>query len=315
MSLVTACGWCGTTFDPGAQPSCPRCGAPAGQAIESTHGGWIETPALAAHTIIQMGRSSARIEGAQNPVLFCSLADGDQMSFGHRNLLWLDPTVRMDSVKTASSWAAIATEVPWRQIVATGPGELGLAAGRAGELGVLPMDPGAAVVARPPALLAAAVGLGLGLVPAPISYWEQDDDTTVQRFPMGRYLVRLAASSAPSVAFVVARGDLNVRRLGIDEPLLVHPASVAWYDESVRWRGSVELLRGRSAAFPLGGLASFGSLSLGSRSWTGPGAVLWAEAFGPGRVAVSTAAFPASMPTVRQRFQIDKRVTSEIAWD
>ena len=315
MSLATDCGWCGTAFDPSAQPTCPRCGAPAGHEVESTHGGWIETPALAAHTTIQMGRSQARIQGGQNPVLFCTLAGGDQMSFGHRNLLWLDPTVRMDSVKTTSSWVAIATEVPWRQIVATGPGDLGLAAGRAGELGVLPMDPGVAVHARPAALLAGAVGLGLTLVPAPISYWEQDDDTTVQRFPMGRYTVRLQAGDAPSVAFVVARGDLNIRRLAVDEPLLVHPPSVAWYDESVRWRACVELLQGRRAAFPFGSLASFGSFSLGSRSWTGPGGVLWAEAFGPGRVAVSTAAFSGSMPSVRQRFQIDKRVTSEIAWD
>jgi len=312
MSLATTCGWCGTTFDPGAQPTCPRCGAAAGQAVESTHGGWIETPTLAENTILQMGRSQARIEGAQNPVLFCTLAEGDQMSFGHRNLLWLDPTLRLDSVKSASGMAAILTEVPWRQIVSTGPGELGLAAGRAGELGVLPLDPGSVVHARPPALLAAAVGLGLGLIPGPISYWEQDDDSTIQRFPMGRYLVRLEASTVPSVAFVVARGDLNIRRLAADEPLLVNPAAVAWYDESVRWRACVELVRGRKAAFPMGG---FGSFSLGSRSWTGPGAVLWAEAFGPGRVAVSTAAFSASMPTVRQRFQIDKRVTSEISWD
>ncbi len=54
---------------------------------------------------------------ASRAVLFSTLAEGDQMSFGHRNLLWLDPSVRMDSVKTASSWAAIATEVPWRQSV------------------------------------------------------------------------------------------------------------------------------------------------------------------------------------------------------
>ena len=314
MSLVAACGWCGTTFDPGAQPTCPRCGAPAGQGIESTHGGWIETPTLAPHTTIQMGASQARIGGAQNPVVFCSLAHGDQMSFGHRNLLWLDPTLRLDSVKTASGVAAVLTEVPWRQMVATGPGELGLAAGTAGELGVLPMDPGAVVHVRPPALLAAAVGLGLTLVAGPISYWEQDDDTTVQRFPMGRYLVRLAAGAAPSVGFVVARGDLNIRRLAADEPLLVHPASVAWYDESVRWRGCVELLRGRKTVFPTV-LGSFGGFTLGSRSWTGPGAVLWAEAFGPGRLAISTAAFSASVPTARQRYQIDRSVTSESAWD
>lgn len=109
MSLATACGWCGATFDPGAHPTCPRCGAAAGQAVETTHGGWIETPALAEHTTIQMGRSRARIQGAQNPVLFCTLADGDRLSFGHKNLLWLDPTVRMDSVKTASRTAAVLT--------------------------------------------------------------------------------------------------------------------------------------------------------------------------------------------------------------
>ena len=314
MSLVSACGWCGTTFDPGAHPTCPRCGAPAGQAVESTHGGWIETPTLAPSTTIQMGRSQARIEGTQNAVLFCTLAQGDQMSFGHKNILWLDPMLRIDSVKTANRMAAVLTEVPWRQIVSTGPGELGLAAGTAGELGVLPMNPGAVVHARPPALLAAAVGLGADLVAGPISYWEQDDDTTVQRFPMGRYLVRLAADEVASVAFVVARGDLNIRRLAVDEPLLVHPASVAWYDESVRWRACVELLRGRKEAFPMS-LTGFGKFSLGNRSWTGPGAVLWAEAFGPGRVAISTAAFSASMPTARQRFQIDKRVTSESSWD
>lgn len=314
MSLVTACGWCGTTFDPGAHPTCPRCGAAAGQAVETTHGGWIETPVLAEHTTIQMGRSQARIRGAQNPVLFCTLADGDRLSFGHKNLLWLDPTLRMDSVKTASSTAAVLTEVPWRQIVGTGPGELGIAAGRAGELGVLPLDPGVAVHARSPGLLAAAGGLDLTLIPGPISYWEQDDDTTVRRWPLGRFLVRLAAGPVPSVAFVVARGDLNIRVLASDEPLLLNPACVAWYDESVRWRACVELVRHRAAAFPLGGLASFGTFSLGNRSWTGPGAVLWAEAFGPGRVAVSTAAFTASLPSIRQRFQIDRRVTSEISW-
>jgi uncharacterized protein (AIM24 family) len=311
MTLTASCGWCGTTFDPGVQPTCPRCGAPPGQGIESTHAGWIETPSLSPNTMLQMGRSQARIEGDQNPVLFCDLAEGDQISFGHRNLLWLDPTLRMDSVKTGSSAAAILTEVPWRQIVTTGPGRLGLAAGRAGELGVLPMDPGAAVHARPPALLAAAVGLGVELVPGPISFWEKDDDSTVQRFPMGRYVVRLTATTVPSVAFVVARGDLNIKRLEVDEPLLVNPASVAWYDASVRWRACVELLRGRQHAFYTG-ITGF---ALGNRSWVGPGTVLWAEAFGPGRLAISTAGFPASVPAARDRYMIDKRVTSELVWD
>lgn len=312
MSLTTTCGWCGTTFDPGVQRTCPRCGAAADQVIEQTHGGWLETPALAANTVIQMGRSQARIEGDQNPVLFCTLADGDQMSFGHRNLLWLDPGLRMDSVKTASSAAAILTEVPWRQIVTTGPGELGIAAGQAGELGVLPMDPGSVVHVRPPALLAAAVGLHVALVPGPISFWEKDDDSTVQRFPMGRYLVGLSAGATPSVAFVVARGDLNIRRLEPDQPLLVHPASVAWYDGSVRWRACVELLRGRHNAFYTGFAGGF---ALGNRTWTGPGTVLWAEAFGPGRVAISTAHFRASVPAARDRYMIDKRVTSELSWE
>ena len=311
MSLTASCGWCGTTFDPGVQPTCPRCGAPPGQAIESTHGGWIETPALAPNTTIQMGRSQARIEGDQNPVLFCTLADGDRISFGHKNLIWLDPSLRMDSVKTGSTAAAVLTEVPWRQIVTTGPGELGLAAGRAGELGVLPIDPGAVVLARPAALLAAAVGLDVGLVPGPLTYWVKDDDSTVARFPMGRYMVRMSASTMPSVAFVVARGDLNIRRLEPDQPLLVHPASVAWYDESVRWRACTELLRGRHGAF----LTGFGGIAFGNRTWVGPGTVLWAEAFGPGRIAISTAHFSATVPAARDRYMVDKRVTSELVWD
>lgn len=202
--------------------------------------------------------------------------------------------------------------MPWRQIVTTGPGELGIAAGRSGELGVLPMDPGSAVLVRPPALLAAAVGLQVALVPGPISFWEKDDDSTVQRFPMGRYLVALTAGATPSVGFVVARGDLNIRRLQPDEPLLVHPASVAWYDGSVRWRACVELLRGRQGAFYTGLSPGF---ALGSRSWTGPGTMLWAEAFGPGRIAISTAHFPASVPAARDRYMIDKRITSELSWD
>ena len=45
------------------------------------------------------------------------------------------------------------------------------------------------------------------------------------------------------------------------------------------------------------------------------GEVLWAEAFGPGRVAVSTAHFSASTPGAGERYQIDKRVTSELSWD
>ena len=312
MSLATSCGWCGTTFDAGAQPACPRCGAPPGQGIESTAAGWIETPSLAPHTELQMGRSRARIEGDQSPVLFCTLAEGDSVSFGHRNLLWIDSSLRMGSVKTASRAAAFLTEVPWRQVVATGPGELGLAAGRSGELGVLPMDPGLGVLVRPPALLAAAVGLEVALADGPLSYWVQDDDSTVQRFPMGRFLVHLRATTGPSVAFVVARGDLNIRRLAVDEPLLVHPASVAWYDESVRWRACVELLRNRRNAFYSGLSTSF---ALGSRTWVGPGTVLWAEAFGPGRIAISTAGFSASVPTARERYMVDKRVTAQMAWD
>ncbi len=310
MTLVTTCIWCSTSFDPGVQPTCPRCGAPPGRDVESTHAGWIETPSLSPNTTIQMGRSSARIEGAQNPVLFCTLADGDRISFGHRNLLWLDPTLRMDSVKTGSTAAAILTEVPWRQLVATGPGELGLAAGRAGELGVLPIDPGAMVIARPPALLAAAVGLEAALVPGPISYWVKDDDSTVQRFPMGRYMVRLTASTIPSVAFVVARGDLNIRRLEADQPLLVHPASVAWFDGTVRFRACTEMLRGRQSAF----LPGLSGLSFGNRTWVGPGTVLWAEAFGPGRIAISTAHFSATVPAARDRYMVDKRITSELVW-
>ena len=313
MSLTTTCGWCSTRFDPAAQPTCPRCGAAADQVIEQTHGGWIETPALAPSTVIQMGRSQARIEGDQNPVLFCTLADGDQMSFGHRNLLWLDPRLRMDSVKTGSSAAAILTEVPWRQIVTTGPGELGIAAGRAGELGVLPMDPGAVVRTRPAGLLAAAVGLQVALVPGPISYWAKDDDSTVQRFPMGRYMVELTAGATPSVGFVVARGDLNIRRLAPDEPLLVHPAAVAWYDATVRWQACVELLRGRHGAFYSTVLGP--GFAFGSRKWVGPGTMLWAEAFGPGRIAISTAHFQASVPAARDRYMIEPRFTSELSWD
>ena len=43
--------------------------------------------------------------------------------------------------------------------------------------------------------------------------------------------------------------------------------------------------------------------------------MLWAEAFGPGRIAISTAHFSASVPAARDRYLIDKRVTSELSWD
>jgi uncharacterized protein (AIM24 family) len=310
QSTSYTCRWCRRTSDPDGI-TCPACGAPVDVRALTTASGWTQLPAIPDLTRIQFGQSTCQIEGAYVPVADLRLAAGDSVYFSHHVLLWQDQAVTLSTLPLKGAWNRHLAGMPLIMMQAGGPGQIAFSRDAPGELMAVPMQPGTAVDVRENHFLVAtsavaydwyetgvwfttsgskrstgSVGGGMKLLKMGMELASLDVESiggigggggggggeTEWHYPLGRYIDRFSAPSAPGLLLLHAAGNVFVRTLAAGESIMIKPPALLFKDPTVGMQLHVE--------YPRAGITFW-------RSWGNR--YLWLRMWGPGRVAVQSA--------------------------
>jgi uncharacterized protein (AIM24 family) len=219
------CQWCHADNLVGAR-SCDRCGAPLDQRDVRSDAGWRQAPRLRDLTEIHFGSSSIQIDGDTVPVAEMTLDPADSVFFEHHAMLWKDETVPMSVMSTPGGARRLLGDMPFVLSVARGPGRLAFSRDAAGELVVLPVEPGAQLELRGHALLVASSTLTY-------SFTQLQGLKTMLMAGAGMYLDRFEATSGPGVVVIHGFGNVMERTLGQGEAIHVEPGGFLYRDASV----------------------------------------------------------------------------------
>src|SRR5580698_10893494 len=114
-----------------ASVSCPLCGAPLDVRPAVSGSGWMRQPVIASMTRLSCGTIRCQINGTYVPVAEFELAAGDWIYFSPKVLLWTDPATTLTTPQRSRGRSR-------GMIEARGPGHIGVAENRAGEVIALP---------------------------------------------------------------------------------------------------------------------------------------------------------------------------------
>ncbi|HEY2430458.1 MAG TPA: AIM24 family protein [Acidimicrobiales bacterium] len=287
----------------GDATSCPTCGAPVDITLRTTTSGWTEIPPVADMAKIQLGQSSCQISGRLVPVADFQLAAGDSAYFPHPSLLWQDPAVTVEPMSMRRAWTRLRAGLPLVMLQARGPGRIAFSHDTSGEMLAVPLQPGAAVDVREHTMVVATGGVDYDWIDSGVWFTTsgrggQDqasgvkllkmgldavgmatgDDAGADRdneiewhYPLGQYLDRFSAGTAPGAGLIQVGGNAFMRVLAAGEQILVKPPALLFKDPSVGMQLHVE--------FPSAGIKLW-------RSWGNR--YLWLRLWGPGRVALQS---------------------------
>ncbi|HMA34930.1 MAG TPA: AIM24 family protein [Chloroflexia bacterium] len=255
------CPWCSTTST-GTSLSCPACGAAVNVKAVTTHSGWIELPGAKDMARIQFGASTCQIEGNYVPVADLNLAPEARVYFTHHVLLWKDPQVTLDTLPLQGGWNRLLAGMPLIMLQAHGPGHIAFSRDAPGEMVALPLHAGQAVDVREHVFMVAT---------GEIAY------SWFSVYPLVTNLDRFYAQSAPGLLLLHGAGNVFIRHLAPKQTILVKAGALLFKDAAVEMRLTTEYV-GRSG--PVG--TAYGS-TWGERYH-------WLRLYGPGRVAVQSAA-------------------------
>lgn len=219
------CQWCHADNAVGAG-SCDRCGAPLDQRDVVSDAGWRQAPRLRDLTQIHFGSSSIQIDGDTVPVAEITLDPADSVFFEHHAMLWKEETVPMSVMSTPGGARRLVGDMPFVLSVARGPGRVAFSRDAAGELVVLPVDPGAQLELRGHALLVASCTLSY-------SFTQLQGLKTMLMGGAGMYLDRFEAANGPGVVVVHGFGNVMERTLGEGEAIHLEPGAFLYRDASV----------------------------------------------------------------------------------
>lgn len=264
------CRYCRLTSDPSA-PSCPNCGAPVDVTAVRSDSGWLELPAIKDMARIQMGRSSAQIEGLYVPVADFRLHPEDWIYFSHHVLLWAEPTVAMDSMPMAGGWNRKLAGLPLVMMRASGPGHIALSADAPGEVVAIPLTAGGQVMVREHAFLAATGAVDYTWDRSGIWYVTGSGDDRETHYPLGWAVDRFVARE-PGLLLLHSPGNTFIRDLAPGEPICVQPGALLYKDPGVGMQLHLE--------YPATAGVSF------SRRYSMRN--VWLRLWGPGRVAIKS---------------------------
>jgi uncharacterized protein (AIM24 family) len=263
---VYTCPYCRLRSDATAV-SCPNCGAPVDVREVRSDSGWIEQPPIRDMARIQMGRSSAQVEGTYVPVADFGLHPDDWIYFSHHVLLWTEPTVRLDRMPLSGGWNRTFAGLPLVMMRAAGPGHVALSADAPGEVVAVPLPPGGAVEVREHAFLAATGSIAYSWRNPDLWWRTQNGDDTETHYAIGRAIDQFTATEA-GLLLLHAPGNTFVRDLSPGESICVQPRSLLYKDPMVGMHLHFEHPAGASG---VGGYRH-----------------IWVRLSGPGRIAVQS---------------------------
>jgi uncharacterized protein (AIM24 family) len=219
------CKWCHAQSSTSAF-SCDRCGAPLDARDSVSDSGWRQAPRLRDSTQISFGSSTIEVDGRVVPVAELNLDPADSVFFEHHVMLWKDDSVPMSVMSTPGGARRLLGDLPFVLSVARGPGRLAFSRDAAGELVVLPMDPGVALEVRGHALLLASHTLTYSFVKVPGLRMALMAGT-------GMYFDSFVAQSAPGVLVLHGYGNVFQRTLAEGETIQLEPGAFLYRDASV----------------------------------------------------------------------------------
>jgi len=261
------CRYCRQASE-GDATTCPHCGAAVDVRARVSDSGWVEQPPIPDMARIQFGQSTCQIEGVYVPVADMGLAPDDWVYFSHHVLLWVDPSVRMDTMPLAGGWNRMYAGMPLVMMRAAGPGHIALSHDDPGETVAVPLAPGQAVDVREHRFLVATGSVGYEWFDPGVWYTTRNGDDTEYHYPLGRFVDRFGASAGPGLLLLHAPGNVFVRDLQQGQTICIQPSALLYKDPSV----------GMGLHFEYPG---------GQFTWGGyTQRALWVRLWGPGRVAV-----------------------------
>jgi uncharacterized protein (AIM24 family) len=220
-----ACQWCGAQ-NPSTLHSCDRCGAPLDVRDAVTASGWHQTPRIRDLTELHWSASSCQIDTGVVPVADIELAVGDTVFFEHHVMLWKDDAVAMSVMNTPGGAKRLLSGMPFVLSVAHGPGHVAFSRDAAGELVVLPVDPGVEIDAREHALITATGTLAYSFEKVP-------GLRAMLAAGTGMYMDRYVAESGPGLLILHGYGNVFQRTLAAGEVIQVEAGGFLYKDSSV----------------------------------------------------------------------------------
>jgi hypothetical protein len=146
------------------------CGAPIDVRAVVSKSGWQKQPPIKDMARIQFGQSHVQIEGTQVPTADFTLVGDEWVYFGHHNLLWMDPSTRLQAMSMRGAWKRVMAGMPVIMAQAAGPGHLALADNHAGEIVALPLQANQQIWVREHRFLAATGNIAYNWESSPIWY-------------------------------------------------------------------------------------------------------------------------------------------------
>ena len=218
------CRYCRQRSALGEAPvSCPLCGAPLDVRPAVSGSGWMRQPMIPSMTRLSCGTIRCQINGVFVPVAEFELAAGDWIYFSPKVLLWADLATTLRSPPSPLGRSTGMME-------AHGPGHIGVAENRAGEIIALPLRRAQPVCVRPGRFLCATGNVKYEWLLSEVSYGTLSAE---REYPAGRYLLNLTVAGRPGLVLLHASGDAFIRDLADSESVLLSPTSLLYWEDTV----------------------------------------------------------------------------------
>jgi uncharacterized protein (AIM24 family) len=236
-----------------------------------TDSGWTELPAIRDMAKLQFGQSFCQIEGQYVPVADFKLAAGDGVYFAHHLLLWKDDQAQISAMPLAKAWKRLFSGLPLIMTQAAGPGRIAFSKDKPGELIALPLQAGQAVDVCEHVFMVATHSIAYDWFASGIWFDTQEDKSAERHYPIGAFMDRFAAGTAPGLLLLHGAGNVFIRTLAPGQTILIKPSALLFKDLAVGMNLHFE--------HPGGSWRSW-------RSWGNR--YVWLRMTGPGRVAVQS---------------------------
>ena len=218
------CRYCRQPSALGKAPvSCPLCGAPLDVRPAVSGSGWMRQPMIPSMTRLSCGTIRCQINGTYVPVAEFELAASDWIYFSPKVLLWTDPATTLRVPQPSRGRSPGMME-------AHGPGRIGVAENRAGEVIAQPLRRAQPVCVRPGRFLCATGNVTYRWRLSAVSYSTMAAE---REYPAGRYLLNLTAAGRQGLVLLHASGDAFIRDLPDSQSILVSPASLLYWEDTV----------------------------------------------------------------------------------
>ena len=217
------CQWCKAQNEP-ERTSCSTCGAPLDKNNLVSDSGWSEAPRLRDMTEFHFGNSTCQVEGTIVPVAEVALGQGDAVFFEHHVMLWKEPQVPMSAMNTPGGRKIGG--MPHIVSIAQGAGRIAFSRDQAGEIVVLPLQPGHEIDVREHAFLVGSHSLNYSFV-------RIKGLANVLHGGSGMYMDRFITQGQPGLLILHGYGNVFQKTLQPGEKVLVEPGGFLYKDSSV----------------------------------------------------------------------------------